>query len=165
MQEGAAYALDRFAWTGNAVIAAKELDSLMQLKSGEVANVLKLDDGLRRVSTAYGKQGYVMAHATYTPQLNDDTKKAVFDIAIEEGPQFHFGTLTFPGLAPDGAAILSSRWKLKAGDVFDATYPSQFFLDEIRTRLKQGTTPPSIRSKVDKEKHIVDVSFVFGGAQ
>jgi outer membrane protein assembly factor BamA len=162
VEEGSAYTSERVAWNGNAVMASRDLDALMPLKAGEVASVSKLDEGLRRVKTAYGKQGYILHSAQYTPRLDDAAKRAVFEVKIEEGPQFRFGTLTFSGLAPDAAATLTKRWRLKAGDVFDASYPTQFYVDEIQPRLRQGTTPPRVQSQLDQENRVVNMNYVFG---
>ena len=162
VQEGSSYATERVAWNGNVVMPSRELDALMPLKAGELASVSKLDEGLRRVRTAYGKQGYVLQHAAYTPRLDDETKRAVFDVRIDEGPQFRFGTLTFPGLSPDAAATLTKRWRLKAGDVFDASYPTQFFMDDIQPRLRQGTAPPRLQTQIDDQNRVVNIQYLFG---
>jgi outer membrane protein assembly factor BamA len=163
VQEGAAYTLERIAWNGNAVMQSSALDALMPLKAGKVANVSELDEGLRRVRTAYGKQGYVMQSAVYTPQFNDETKRVAFDVKIEEGPQFRFGTLAFTGLAPEATETLTKRWRLKAGDVFDASYPAKFYTDDIGPRLPRGVKPPSLQSQVDEQNRVVNIKYVFGG--
>jgi outer membrane protein assembly factor BamA len=162
VQEGSAYATERVAWSGNAALPSRELDALMPLKAGELANVSQLDEGLRRVKSAYGKQGYVLQRAAYTPRLDDERRRAVFEVQIEEGPQFRFGTLTFPGLSPDGVADLTKRWRLKAGDVFDASYPAQFFMDQVQPRLRQGAARPTLQSQIDEQNHVVNIRYVFG---
>jgi outer membrane protein assembly factor BamA len=105
-----------------------------------------------------------MQRADYTPRLNDEKKQVAFDVKIEEGPQFRFGTLTFPGLAPDAVEILTKRWRLKTGDIFDATYPSLFVSQEIHPRLRQGTAPAAFQTQVDEQNRVVNVRYVFGNA-
>jgi outer membrane protein assembly factor BamA len=161
VDEGAPYTWDRAEWSGNAAIPAADLDPLLGFKAGDVADVSKLDNGLRQLKKAYGKQGYIGQRATYAPRLDDGARKAVFAIKVEEGPQFRTGTIEFPGLAPADAETLAKKWQLRPGDVFDASYPDRFFLEEIRPRLPRTAKPPSIESRVDEPNRVVHVRFVF----
>ena len=162
VEEGPAYATERIAWNGNGALQSRDLDALMLLKAGELANVSKLDESMRRVRSAYGKQGYVLYRADYTPRLDDEKKQVAFDVKIEEGQQFRFGTLTFPGLPPEAADTLSKRWRLKAGDIFDDSYPSRFYMEDIQPRLRQGAPRPSLQSQVDEQSRVVHIRYVFG---
>lgn len=162
VDEGSPYVTERFAWSGNTSMPSKDLDGLMPLKSGDLAGVEKLDDGLRRVQTAYGKQGYIQHRSSYEPRLDDQGRKTTFDVKIEEGPQFRFGTVTFSGLPPDGVALLTKLWQLKAGEVFDASYPTQFLFDNVMPRLRQGAASPRIQQQMDEPNRIVNVSYAFG---
>jgi len=72
------------------------------------------------------------------------------------------GTVSFPGLDPKSVEILNKEWKLKPGDVFDASYPGTFFADVIRPRLRPSTTPPETKLDVDEKNRLVNVGFVFG---
>jgi outer membrane protein assembly factor BamA len=162
VDEGVAYTWDRAEWSGNAAIASRDLDAIMPIKAGEVASVTRIDDGFRRVRTAYAKQGYIAQRATYVPRLDDATRKAVFDIKVEEGLQFRAGAVAFPGLAARDAELLGKQWQLQPGDVFDATYPDRFYTEVIRPRLPPGAKPPAMESQVDEKNRVVNVRFVFG---
>jgi hypothetical protein len=163
VQEGPAFAWDRAEWTGNVLLASRDLDALLPVKAGELASVSKLEEGLRRVQKAYGKQGHVLQRATYAPRLDEAARRAIFEIRIEEGRQFRAGTTTFPGLSAADAATLSKQWRLRPGDVFDATYPDLFLDEEIFPRLPRGAKPPVMESQIDAQKGVVNVKFVFGG--
>ena len=86
----------------------------------------------------------------------------VLVFTVDEGPQFRMGTLTFPGLDAAGAAALTKAWRLKAGDVYDASYSDTFVTDVIRPRLRPGTKPPNVRLGVPEDAHVVNVAIVFG---
>lgn len=161
--EGPAYTWDRARWVGNTAIPAPELDAALGIKNGEVAALTRLDDGLRRIQRAYGQRGYVLERATYTPGLDDLTRRAAFEIRVEEGPQFRMGTVEFPGLAPADAAGLLKRWQLKPGDVFDASYPDRFMDEEIVPRIPRGARMPAIESRADEQNRVINVRYVFGG--
>ena len=123
----------------------------------------RLDEGLRRVQRAYGQRGYVLERATYTPRPDDLTRRVAFEIRVEEGPQFRMGTVEFPGLVPGDAAGLLARWQLKAGDVFDASYPDRFMDEEIVPRIPRGARMPAIESRADQQNRVIHVRYVFGG--
>jgi outer membrane protein assembly factor BamA len=84
--EGRGYAFDRIEWSGNAALAADKLGAVFGMKAGEVANVTKIDAGIRQVKRAYGDVGHVLAVATYAPRLDDATLRAAFLVEIK-GPQ------------------------------------------------------------------------------
>jgi outer membrane protein assembly factor BamA len=163
VNEGVPYTWDRAEWTGNAALSSQDLDAVLPIKSGEVANVMRIDDGVRRVHAAYGKQGYIGQRATYTPRLDETTRKAVFEIKIEEGLQFRMGTITFAGLSESDAALLGRRWQLKPGAIFDASYFDKYYAEEIQPRLPRGSKPPGMETRVDEANRVVNIRFVFGG--
>ncbi|HEY7499462.1 MAG TPA: POTRA domain-containing protein [Vicinamibacterales bacterium] len=165
VEEGPAYAWDRAEWFGNAALAARDLDRLLALRAGDLANVRKLDDGLREIQKAYRKQGYMRQAANYVPRLSDETKRAIFEIRVDEGPQYRLGTVSFPGLGPKEAEMLGQLWKLKAGEVFDGSYPNEFFAQQIRPRLRPGAAPPRMQLQMDEANRLVNVSVVFGGPE
>lgn len=101
--------------------------------------------------------------AKYMPRLDDATRRAVFEIAIAEGPQFRMGTLEFVGLAERDAANLQKKWRLKAGDVFDASSAEQFESDEIfplNRREPASAKRVAMEMRGDPEKRTVDVRIV-----
>ena len=162
VSEGAPYTWDRAEWRGNVAISGRDLDAAMPIKSGDVADVMRIDEGIRRVHTAYGKHGYIGQRATYAPRLDEMTRKAVFEIKIEEGLQFRMGTITFAGLSESDAAMLGKRWQLQPGAVFDASYYDKYYVEEIQPRLPRGSRPPSVDTRVDEASRVVNIRFVFG---
>jgi outer membrane protein insertion porin family len=158
VDEGIAYKWDHAEWNGSTAIAAKDLDAIMAFKAGDVADSRKLEDGLLKVHVAQEKLGYLTARATAAPALNDAAATAVFTISVVEGPQYRMGALTFVGFAPRDVDTLTSKWKLKPGDVYDASYPSTFRLSE----LKPYTSPPhavEAATATNTAAHTVDVRF------
>ncbi len=162
ISEGPVYSWDRANWSGNRAIPSTELDAVLGLKSGQVAGTWAIDDGLRRIQRAYGQRGYLQLKHAYAPRLDQSARTAVFDVQLEEGPQFRAGTLEFVGLDSVDSEALAKRWRLAPGDVYDAAYPDRFRWDEIARLRPRDAKPPEIRLAIDKEKQIVNVRFVFG---
>lgn len=163
VNEGAAYTWDKAEWVGNSAMVSAELDKLLQIGSGDVADVTKIDAALRRVHAAYGRQGYVLQSGTYAPNLDDSTRRAVFQFRIEEGAQFRMGAVEFAGVSEGDARSLQRRWRLKSGEVYDASYLDEFSASEIAP-LRQQTMPPravDVEGRLDPQQRLVNVRIVF----
>ena len=134
------------------MLSAAELDAALGMKPGEVANGRKLDKGLSEVQKAYGKSGHMAAHTNPTAQFDDAAAKVTFKIAVDEGPQYHMGTVEFKGFSADDTFILNKRWGLRSGEVYDQTYAVGFLRDvagEILSRMAkareaQGKPMPNV---------------------
>lgn len=135
--EGDEYIWDRTIWSGNMAVSTQDLDRLLGVKSGAPAETAVLDPGLSAVRGAYGKIGHVQAQLTATPRGDKTTRRANLDIHVTEGPQFRMGTLQLDGLTDADAANLTKRWKLKPGQIFDASYLDEFRRDELLPVQKQ----------------------------
>jgi outer membrane protein assembly factor BamA len=164
--EGVPYAWDRAEWVGAAALSTNELDALIPLKQGEPAGMLKIDQGLRSIRHAYGTKGHIAYAATYTPRLDESSRKAAFEIRINEGPQFRFGSVEFPGLADADVAMLRKRWQMEPGAVFDDSYPGKFYADVLRPALQRaGGRQMTTELRVDQKKLVVDVRYVLKSAR
>jgi len=161
VSEGVVYSFDNAQWTGNGVFTSTELDGMLAMKSGEVADSSKIDNGLRRIRSAYGKKGYLTESSSASPRLDDQSKRALFDVKVEEGPQFFMGTLAFEGLSTADANKLTKMWKLASGAAYDNSYAADFIFKEIMPLVPRGTKPPAARESGDSEKHVVNVTIVF----
>jgi outer membrane protein assembly factor BamA len=161
VSEGTAYAWDHAEWTGNQAIPADALNKLLPLKPGDVADWGRIDSGLRDVHGLYGKNGYIAERASFEVRPDDATHKAVFAIAVEEGPQFHMGTVQVEGVRESDAAALVKKWRLKPGDVYDTSYERAFQLEELaRLRTSSGARP-QLLTEVDQAQQVVNVKIVF----
>ncbi len=168
VDEGAVYSWARAEWSGNQLLSAKELDDALGMKPGEVANGKKFDKGLTEVQKAYGKHGHIQAHMKPEPEFDDAAPNVTFKIEVNEGPQFHVGTVEFKGFSADDTATLNKKWNLKSGEVYDQSYAAQFIrqnLGEIMSRIArdrqaQGKPVPNLSTleKPNRQTFIVDLT-------
>ena len=156
VDEGIAYNWHHAEWLGNAVMDAGRLGGLIGLKAGDLAESLRVEDGLRAINSAYGRQGYLQQRADSVPVLDDAEKRATFRISIVEGPQFHMGAFSVAGLPQKDADALATKWKLKPGDVYDAGYPDEFQSKEV-ARLSTAARPLAVQSRINAQARVVDV--------
>ena len=123
---GMQYKLAGWEFLGNRVISSSELQPLIHAKRGQVANTVELQDDLRRVQLLYGSHGYILASVKVEAEFNDAAGTVSYRLAVNEGSLFHMGDLQFRGLDNSLTAKLREAWKLRPGDVYDASYLQQF---------------------------------------
>jgi outer membrane protein assembly factor BamA len=123
---GMQYKLAGWEWSGNTVIATAELQPFIRAKSGEVADTVELQDDLGRVQKLYGSRGYILASVKVDAEFNDSAGTVSYLLAVNEGSLFRMGDLEFRGLDNNLTAKLRNAWKLRPGDVYDATYLQQY---------------------------------------
>lgn len=164
VQEGAGYFWEKADWNGNQQITTENLDHLLGMKRREVANQDKIDAGLGAVKVAYDTKGFIEASVRPKMILDDGTKLVRYDVAVAEGTQYHLAQVHFSGL-PDGAAKeLLKKWQLKPGDIYNATYVSDFVKSvAMPAVLKMGIKMKgiSINAQRDKQTASVELYFVF----
>lgn len=160
--EGAPYAFAGAQWAGNPTVAAGRLDAALAMTAGEIADVSKLDAGLRAVRREYGRHGHLAMRSSYEPRLNDEAKRVSFDIQVSEGPQFRMGTFEVSGLPQPDVETITKKWRLQPGEPYDEEYARDFAIKDIRElwRSRRGVKPPQLQSQVDGPKRVVNVRIV-----
>lgn len=135
---GLQYKLAGWNWSGNKEIPSDTLQPLLQAKTGQPANTVRLDDDLLTVQQLYGSRGLVTATIKVNAIFDDVATTVTYQLTVIEGPVYRMGELEFRGIDNDLTARLRAAWKLRSGDVYDSTYLKQF-LPQARKLL-----PPTI---------------------
>lgn len=146
--EGNQYLWNGASWAGNQVLSTSELGKLLGMNQQEVANQEKIDAGFNSARKAYESRGYIDVRVSSIRDLDDTAKLVSYTVQVAEGSQYHMGQVYFDGLPQGVAAALLKKWKLKPGDVFDASYPDDFLKNTVSQELAQaGSTPRRIGMK------------------
>jgi outer membrane protein insertion porin family len=163
VEEGLAYSWERAEWEGNAALSAAELDAAFGMKTGELADGLKIDKSLMAVAKAYGRRGYMFLSLKPNVEFADATRRVTYRINVREGDQFRMGTLNITGLAAAETNRLKAMWKLQPGDVYDAYYSDEFMKQVMPLIFRPGRRPPQIEFSVkpDRQKLTADVTINF----
>jgi outer membrane protein assembly factor BamA len=131
VEPGAVYHWKDLHWTGNTVLSEFTLSGLLALKSGDIADGLKIEAGWDNVREEYAHRGYLAAKLDPVVSYDDQAHTVSYTVSVQEGPQYHFGKMVLTGLSPAGERKLHAAWPITAGDVFDkAKY------EEILTKLQ-----------------------------
>jgi hypothetical protein len=59
-------------------------------------------------------------------EFDDPAGSVIFHLVVDEGSLFHMGELEFRGIDNTLTARLREAWKMRPGDVYDATYLKEF---------------------------------------
>jgi outer membrane protein assembly factor BamA len=161
VEEGPLYSWGKAEWAGNAALSNPELEAALRMKTGDLANGLKIDKGLGAVQGAYGKKGYILAKLKTTPVFEDTGPSVTYQIEVTEGPQYHMGMLTITGLSEDRTNELKRKWKLQPGSVYDDSYLNEFLKKDLVLDASEiGYPPKRVTSelKLNRQKFIVEVT-------
>jgi outer membrane protein assembly factor BamA len=164
VEEGPVFYWEMAEWTGNRVFTTEELDRLLGMKPKEVANQEKIDAGLTAIKRAYDTRGFIEAAVKPKEILDDTARLTTYDVAVDEGAQFHLGMVHFEGLPEVASKELIKSWQLKPGDVYDASYPNTFVSKVAIGKLKElgiEKTSATVSPKPEKQKASVDLNIVF----
>jgi outer membrane protein assembly factor BamA len=123
---GNRYKLGDWSWSDNKNIPSETLQPFLHMKAGQVANTVQLDADLRAVQELYGSRGFVTATIKAQADFDDTTGTVDYRLEVSEGPVYHMGELAFRGIDNNLEARLRAAWKIRPGDVYDATYLKQY---------------------------------------
>ena len=164
VEEGSVFYWEKAEWTGNRIFTSEELNRLLGMKPKEVANQEKIDAGLTAIKRAYDTRGFIEAAVKPKEILDDTARLTTYDVAVDEGAQFHLGLVHFEGLPEVASKELIKSWQLKPGDVYDASYPGTFVSKVAIGKLKElgiEKTSATVSPKPEKQKASVDLNIVF----
>lgn len=119
---GAVYSWKGVSWQGNIAISSAALDAAIPMKSGDVADGMKIEDFWRRIESDYGNRGYLDAKVDAQPQFDDAAHQVSYRASIVEGPQYRMGEMVITGLSLDAEKVLRRAWQIAPGQIFDNGY-------------------------------------------
>ena len=135
---GIPYKLKSLEWSGNRELSTETLQKMVRAEVGQTADTVRIGDNLKDIQKLYGSRGYVTATIKPDAEFDDAAGMVVLHMDVKEGAVYHMGELEFRGLDNSLTAKLRAAWKIRPGEVYDATYLSEY-LPEAQKLL-----PPSL---------------------
>lgn len=127
------------------------------LQERDLFNVSSVRQGLRRITSMYGRYGYVDATIEPRFDIDDESHRIDMTLKVDVGAQYTVGTLTIHGLDAPSEKLLRS--KLEVGGVFDGTAVNEFF-ETNRASLPSGITAENgVTIGRDSANHTVNIVF------
>jgi outer membrane protein assembly factor BamA len=141
---GPQYSWHGAEWGGNATYSTADLEHYLGMKDGDPAALDKISAGMDAVREAYGAKGYIAASLAPKQSFDDAARQVHYSFQIKEGSQFHMGVLTVSGFDDKSAERIRKVWRLKAGDIYDASYLKEFGKKGLPEAL--SGSPAAVRS-------------------
>lgn len=163
VEEGDTYQLSKVAIDGPSPLAPETLIKAGEIKTEEIANFDKVNEGLEKMRKVLQRAGFLDAKLTANRVLDDAKKSLVVGVRIDAGPQFTMGKLTITGLDLNGEFEMRRIWTLKESKPFNPEYP-QLFLTRIREEgLFDNLGETKGEVKRNEQDHTADVNLNFTG--
>ena len=161
VDEGRSYTMGKVSIDGPAPVEAAELLRNVDVKSGDVANFDKVDQGLEAMRKAVRRAGYLNAKVTADRVVDDGHESVDAVVHVEAGPQFTMGKLSVAGLDLEGEAEVFRIWTMKMGKPFNPEYPN-YFLGVIRQQnIFEHLGKTAVDVKINDQAHTGDVKLTF----
>ncbi len=157
--EGIQYHWAGVSWEGNTVYSAPELDGFLEMEKGDIADSLRLDQGLQRIRDAYGRKGRLDLQVRSQANFVKDDDNVTFSITLTEGPEYRMGTLFLEGMSRENQQRIREAWGLGPGQVYDSSYLDSFLdrLPGLNLNISHAAEV-SAATRPDPVKRIVDVT-------
>jgi outer membrane protein insertion porin family len=123
---GRQYRLKAVEWSGNHEFPTQQLQKMVHAEPGQPVNTVRLSENLRDIQTLYGSRGFLKAAIKPDAQFDEATATVNLRLDVKEDFAYHMGELEFRGLDNSLAAKLRNAWRLRPGEVYDATYLSEY---------------------------------------
>jgi outer membrane protein assembly factor BamA len=168
VDEGLSYRWAKSVWDGNEKLTIEELATALGMNPGDLADGIKIDDGLKKVAEAYRRHGYLSATVKETVEYDDGNSGVIYRFSIVEGARSLMGKLIINGLPAAEEERLRSKWTLGSNAVYDQTYVDDFEQKDLREFIaglaqRPGSRRPKVevKTKPDAQKQTVDVIISF----
>ena len=158
---GQQYKLKNLEWSGNKEFPTETLQKMVRAEPGQPANTVRLADNLKDVQKLCGSRGFITATITPIAEFDEGAGTVVLRLDVKEGSEYHMGDLEFRGLDNSLMAKLRAAWKIRQGEVYDATYLSEYLPAAqklLPSNLDWDVTPHVTANIRDKS---VDVDLIY----
>jgi outer membrane protein assembly factor BamA len=158
---GEQYKLKGIEWAGNHEFPTDVLQKMVRADVGRPANTVRIYDNIKDVQRLYSSKGYVTASIKADADFDDAAATVTLRMDVKEGYEYHMGELEFRGLDNGLTAKLQNAWKLRPGDVYDATYLAEYL--PAAQKLLPATLDWDVSSHVtaNQRDKTVDVDLIY----
>ncbi len=158
---GKVYSTSEVAWKGNAALPTAQLQPLLHLHAGQPADAIRLTRDLDEIGKLYRDHGYMTAHVTPVPTMDDEKGSVHYDLDVVEGDQFQMGELELVGLEAQETTRLQDAWTLAEGQPYNASYPMLFLEKNFHNAGARVRWRARVDESVNPKDKTVDVTIRF----
>jgi len=121
MSEGETYTVSEVSLAGQLLLPREELETLIQLKRGDVFSREKLAASTKAISDRLGNEGYAFANANAIPNINKEKRTVAFSIVIDPGRRVYVRRIDVAGNAKTRDEVVRREMRQLEGAYYDAS--------------------------------------------
>lgn len=115
IDEGPQYHFSGYAITGNTVLPKEKLESLIQVKKGDVFSRKKVTESISAIGLALGDVGYGFPAINAEPRIDEKDKTVYITFVVEPGRHVYVRRIKFHGNTKTGDYVLRSMIRQDEG--------------------------------------------------
>jgi len=158
IDSGKQYRLGEIQISNGTVFSTSDLRKQVALGEAEIFDVSKVREGLEAIGTLYGTKGYIDAVVEPEEKIQESKGQIDLVLRLDEGPQYHIGTVESAGL--DARAEADARSVFEPGKVFDKRLWEDFF-QRNKSALPDGAPDRHASIRRDTRNGTVDIVLDF----
>jgi outer membrane protein insertion porin family len=121
IEPGAAYKWSGIEWSGNAGVSNADLDSVVQMQAGDLADGNRVQGIWERALQRYQANGYLGVEIKPAVHFDDKAAQVSYTATITEGPQYRMRNLVLTGLSVEGERRIRRAFPIPQDALFDKT--------------------------------------------
>jgi outer membrane protein assembly factor BamA len=157
---GVPFRVGDIVWAGSPQMSSEAFAAASPLRTGDLANPASLAKSVDLLAAAYRKQGYADVLVSPKPIIDATANRVSYTFSVVPGEVYHIRTLTPLNLTSAQRSDFNRGWTLKAGDVFNSEYITNFLQQNTSLRSFDGYSA-SFKAIRDPESRMVDVTVIF----
>ena len=157
---GAPFHVGDIVWAGSPQMSSEAFAGASPLRTGDLANPTILAKSVDLLAAAYRKQGYADVLVSPKPALDTAANRVSYTFSAVPGEIYRIRSLSPLNLTSAQQSDFNRGWTLKAGDVFNSEYITNFLQQNTALRSFDGYSA-TFKAIRDPESHLVDVTVTF----
>ncbi len=119
--EGEKYTVTGVRLSGQMLVPREELESLVQLKTGDVFSREKLAASTKAITDRLGNDGYAFANANAIPDVDKEKRTVAFNIVIDPGRRVYVRRIDVAGNVKTRDEVVRREMRQIEGAYYDAS--------------------------------------------
>jgi outer membrane protein insertion porin family len=157
---GIPFHIGNIVWAGSPQMSSEAFAAVSPLHSGDLVTPAAIAKSIDLLAAPYRKQGYADVIVSPNPSIDTATNRVSYTFTVIPGEAYRIRTLTSFNLNPAQQSDFNRAWTLKAGDVFNSEYITNFLQQNTALRSFDGYSA-TFKAIRDPETHLVDVTVTF----
>jgi outer membrane protein assembly factor BamA len=157
---GTPFHVDNIVWAGSAQMSPEAFAAASPLHTGDLATPAAVAKSVDLLAAPYRKQGYPDVIVSPNPSIDTATSRVSYTFSVIPGEVYRIRNLSPINLTPAQQTDFNRGWTLKAGDVFNSEYITNFLQQNSALRSFDGYSA-TFKAIRDPESRLVDVTVTF----